>query len=242
MTIRLKKKSGVALILLFLVIASSMAYSAANVANTKHNLSYLATITAGNMNRYFTQYNEVCVYCHTPHNANSDTSAPLWNRNMPTGSYNMYTSSTMDSTMDSSPAGVSLACLSCHDGTIAVDSIINPPNSGWTSSPFHASMMQGGGCALCHDGGLSSDHTQAYLIEESGGTSLSNDHPISMTYPTPAQDPDFFASADVVAAGLRLYSGKVECPTCHEPHDNAYVPFLRKSNADSALCFTCHDK
>lgn len=36
----------------------------------------------------------------------------------------------------------------------------------------------------------------------------------------------------------------VECATCHEPHNGGFAgsPFLRVSNAASALCTTCHNK
>ena len=43
--------------------------------------------------------------------------------------YTPYSSTTMDTSVGQ-PDGISLACLSCHDGTIAVDSIANAPGSG----------------------------------------------------------------------------------------------------------------
>ncbi|MBI3593131.1 MAG: hypothetical protein HY099_06610 [Nitrospirae bacterium] len=39
-----------------------------------------------------------------------------------------------------------------------------------------------------------------------------------------------------------MFSGRVECPSCHDPHDPSRNTFLRKSNAGSALCLTCHIK
>jgi hypothetical protein len=59
--------------------------------------------------------------------------APLWNRNIPlSSSYTPYGSPNFDASgIDpGKPKGVSLACLSCHDGTIAVDALINAPGSG----------------------------------------------------------------------------------------------------------------
>lgn len=35
---------------------------------------------------------------------------------------------------------------------------------------------------------------------------------------------------------------RVECATCHEPHNTANGTFLRIANAASALCTTCHNK
>jgi predicted CXXCH cytochrome family protein len=81
------------------------------------------------------------------------------------------------------------------------------------------------------------------------GTDLSNDHPISMPYPTPAQDPAFKVPTDAQKGWggaspneVKLYAGWVECGSCHNVHSNDFAPFLRKSNAASALCTTCHAK
>ncbi|MEK6543707.1 MAG: cytochrome c3 family protein, partial [Elusimicrobiota bacterium] len=35
---------------------------------------------------------------------------------------------------------------------------------------------------------------------------------------------------------------RVECTSCHDPHDNSFGSFLVKPNADAALCVTCHQK
>ena len=97
-------------------------------------------------------------------------------------------------------------------------------------------------CAVaCHGGDLWSGVSfEAAALS----TDLSDDHPISMPYPTPAQDPDFETAADVVTAGLKLFGGSntVECSSCHNVHDPGYTPFLRKDNAGSALCYACHIK
>jgi predicted CXXCH cytochrome family protein len=76
------------------------------------------------------------------------------------------------------------------------------------------------------------------------GTDLKNDHPISMTYPTVAQDPAFRTPQDIQKgwSDVPLFGGKVECPSCHNVHNPDNVPFLRISNAGSALCYKCHDK
>jgi predicted CXXCH cytochrome family protein len=191
-----------------------------SVVETLHNLSYSAS-----SNRYgagaLRDYGEVCVYCHTPHGG--QTSAPLWNRNFSAASYQMYNqlhSSTIDMTVDPQPTGVSLACLSCHDGTVGLDVIVNVPN-GYTGSPAVGTMMPAGMFNL--------------------GTDLRNDHPVSVTYDNTA-DTKFKSTATVAAAGLQLYSGKVQCGSCHDPHTAANRPFLRISNSGSSLCLSCHIK
>jgi predicted CXXCH cytochrome family protein len=193
-----------------------------SVVGTLHNLSY-----AGASNKYgansLRDYGEVCVYCHTPHGGGTQN-APLWNRSFSAATYQMYDnrySSTIDMTVDPSPTGVSMACLSCHDGTIGLDVITNPPN-GYTGGPAIGTTLPGGGFTLL-------------------GTDLRNDHPVSITYDNTA-DTKFNPAASVTAAGLVLYSGKVQCGTCHNPHTAQNRPFLRLSNSGSSLCLTCHIK
>lgn len=159
----------------------------------------------------------ICVVCHATHNGNLVNNAPLWNHDTSTGPWTMYTSPTIDGTIDATPSGVSLLCLSCHDGTVAVDSF-----GGATGTTFL---------------------TGAELV----GTDLANDHPISITY---AGDGDLAAStaASGVTGGTTidadmLFAGKVECASCHDVHNEFGVALLlKKSNANSSLCLTCHTK
>lgn len=162
--------------------------------------------------------NEICNVCHAPHAGNLVNNAPLWSHDVSTASWTMYSNpATIDGTIDATPGGVSLLCLSCHDGTVAVDSF-----GGATGTTFV---------------------TGNELI----GTDLSNDHPISITY---AGDADLAAATapSGVAGGTTidadmLFVGKVECASCHDVH-NAYNinMLLKKSNANSGLCLTCHTK
>ncbi|RME59327.1 MAG: hypothetical protein D6790_10780 [Caldilineae bacterium] len=202
-----------------------------NVVDTKHNLSVSSggtDPTGGNL----VDYGEVCVYCHTPHGG--QTSAPLWNRNFSSATYSMYDanhSSTIDMTVDSQPTGISMACLSCHDGTIGLDVIINAPNSYSGSIPPTVD-------------GVNTMPPGNTLLD----TDLRNDHPISVAY-DPSKDTAFNTAASVKAAGLKLYVDesapgveKVQCASCHNPHNNTYAPLLRIDNSASNLCLTCHIK
>lgn len=203
-----------------------------DVASTKHNLS--ATSGGGAPSgATIVDYGEICVYCHTPHGGQID--APLWNRQFSTATYQMYTSSTIDMTADGSPTGVSQACLSCHDGTIGLDVVINPPNTWGPASSVPPTNTAPGGNVMPS----SSDA----LLD----TDLRNDHPISIVY-DPVQDPAFNPQTNVEAAGLRFFQDpsspgdKVQCASCHNPHDDTNTPFLRMANSSSALCTTCHIK
>jgi len=114
-------------------------FSATNIGSieqTRHNLtlSYNDNETAkALMNGARNNYGEVCVYCHTPHGANTQINAPLWNRTINNASnYSIYDTPTTLGLEDrlNLPGPSSLTCLSCHDGTIAIDSVLNMPGSG----------------------------------------------------------------------------------------------------------------
>ena len=85
---------------------------------------------------------ETCVFCHTPHRSSTDaangSNTALWNRRVPLGAaygFKLY-SSTSTSFVSQNPTGLSLMCLSCHDGmtSIAVGAagttLLNTPGTG----------------------------------------------------------------------------------------------------------------
>ena len=99
------------------------ATNSATIAGGPHDLS-----TGSALNTTDTTIDgQTCIFCHVPHGGS--TNQPLWNRSNPTGgSYQVYTSSTMKvaaPTGSTVATGISGACLSCHDGTIAVDVLTN---------------------------------------------------------------------------------------------------------------------
>jgi hypothetical protein len=164
------------------------------------------------------------------------------------------------------PDGISLACLSCHDGTVAVDAVLHQPKAREViDTGVHYKMNDGrsspGGdaCGKCHNrslgayGGLNGAHdaTIRYLSQD-----LSNDHPISIVFPTYDLDQGFYQPTIPTKEGgrqfpngVRTFAGdKVQCASCHNPHDpdeedtEGRAPFLRTANDYSALCMTCHQK
>ncbi len=164
---------------------------------------------------------EICVVCHTPHVQDyTGAPEPLWNHEVTTATFTLYSSTTLDATVGQ-PDGYSKLCLSCHDGTVAVD------NFGGNT---------GGGEFVTGD----------HLI----GTDLTNDHPVSFTYDaTLATDDGGLFDPTTTSSGLggsinddMLFGGKLQCASCHNPHDDTNAAFLVKSNSGSALCLTCHNK
>jgi len=260
-TIRIINKNSVLLLAFCCLFAASVAYSG-SIVNSRHDLHYAVSTYTFSGDMRLTDYGEVCVYCHTPHGANSGIDVPLWNRNIPTQPYTLYNSTTMDNP-PTSVSGISLGCLSCHDGTIATDEIINAPGSGTNTYDLGGTQYYYGvpetqqhykmdrydyydtqRCGICHPGyPTAHDATASYLT-----TDLTDDHPISMDYPLTS---DFNAPPDSQKGwpgdDIKLFAGKVECASCHDVHDPGTVsagtkPFLRISNNGSALCKKCHIK
>ena len=193
-------------------LATASTSSAKSIVDSLHNLSASGPGTVKAVSQ-----DEICIFCHTPHNARPDISY-LWNRHDPAGPYSPYYSSTQKATVGQ-PSGTSRLCLSCHDGTIAPESV----QSSATPMPFTASMS-----------GRSSNL----------GTNLSDDHPVSFTYNSAATLPDsqLVASAALPAA-IRLDSaGQLQCTACHNPHNDQFGKFLVMSNLGAGLCISCHSK
>lgn len=169
---------------------------AAGLTGSKHDLS---TKSYGS--------NEICIFCHTPHGAMASGPGPLWNRAPMSGTYLLYGGGVLTSGHVVNPPGpASMSCLSCHDGTVAIDSY----------------------------GGTTGTHlmTGSALI----GTDLTDDHPIGIAYPTTG------SSYKMPPTAAKIFSGRVECASCHNVHDNTNPPFLRMGNSGSALCLDCHNK
>lgn len=170
---------------------------------------------------------QICLPCHAPHNGTIIDDAPLWNHTVSAATYDLYSSTTLDATL-SQPVGVSKLCLSCHDGTIAVDSY-----TGHTGTIDIGTLGTGSGDI---------------------GTELGNDHPVSFTYDAALAtadgglfDPTTRSSLVSDLGGTidtdMLFANRMECSSCHDVH-NKYTndSLLLIDNAGSALCLTCHDK
>lgn len=164
---------------------------------------------------------QMCKFCHTPHNSiTSVGAAPLWNHTVTTSTYTPYTSPTLTATVGQ-PGSYSKLCLSCHDGTIAIDSF-----QGRTGT---------------------NNITGSALI----GTNLSNDHPVGFTYNTALstadgglRNPSSYTVATLggTIQAKMLFADQLECASCHNVHDPQYGNFLKMANTGSALCLACHNK
>jgi len=106
-------------------------------------------------------------------------------------------------------------CLRCHDGTVAPSNISSAQRTEFVNQTRSARFAPAHG---------------------------SSNHPVGIKYPQ--LDRGFRPANSVTGKGtVRLPNGKVECISCHDPHNGAgQRHFLVTSNAGSALCLTCHRK
>ncbi len=204
--------------------------TAGNIAGSPHDFR-----DGGSGSTGWVTTDEICVVCHAPHDnpMGDGTSGLLWNRSFATTTtFTVYSNTDTMSSDPGQPAGVSKLCLSCHDGTVAIDQF--------------GAKTSGVNFLTSSDG--------AYV-----GTDLSNDHPISFDYPTTnatTGDPEMYVKTTAVPAAwggsgtpsideAMLINGKVECASCHDVHNTnavATTNLLLVSNTGSALCLTCHNK
>ena len=249
----------------------------AGIEKTRHNMSSGAPGVAGNTSALYSAVgsgtDEICIFCHTPHMGSvvKGDVLPLWNHRMSSSAvaYTMYKSASFngadsygtnmavglalpalpldDNQLVTGNMAVTNLCLSCHDGTQAVNAMLNTPNR------LGANPVMIGGVAKF--GGKAIDPTSnAYL-----GTDLQNDHPVNFTYSVSStvSDETLWAptgtasvsptSGTASAERVRLFNGTVQCATCHNPHQDyvtspEFTPFLRVTISGSKLCLTCHNK
>ncbi len=193
-----------------LILALSPVVVLSRVKDTPHKLTGTNGIAVPNA--------EICRPCHTPHNASTEVGY-IWNHQLSTATWTLHE--------DADPASVnssaSRLCLSCHDGTVAIDSY-----GGLTGTVFMGTVSP----------------------RKNLGTNLTNTHPIGVLYPTSTRynQPDAVTGNIVdpvetpAGQSAHLEDGRVQCTSCHYAHGSraAYGMFLRVDNTGSALCMTCH--
>lgn len=206
-----------------LVLTLSVGTAWGGIATTKHNLS-----AAGPGVYRATSEQQICVFCHTPHNSNP--AAPLWNHAQSGETYTPYSSQTLVA-IPGQPTGASRLCLSCHDGTVALGSVHDLPFGSGTGT----GVVPGLEMPITGAAALTSD--------------LSDDHPVSFVYDEALASQNLeLVSPSTLNGGIKPdHNNEMQCTSCHEPHSDTYSRFLRADYTDAAgygspLCRTCHDK
>jgi len=237
-----------------------------NVSQTRHNLSSSSPTrqtTSGNTATTEAVVSgatgDICVFCHTPHAAQTTgQERPLWNRKLPgaadtattyTASYTAYSSGSLNAVPDVTIANLAdpaKLCLSCHDGLISIGAVSNAPASGMgsgitmtipgaTAPPVAGSMPLGRGATTAEHG-----------FTRRLGTDLRNDHPIAFTYndalATPAtgdtelRKPSTSASPTLIAAKA-VGSGRPDFMLTPVTSGGYTAP----DGGNRVSCSTCHD-
>jgi hypothetical protein len=206
--------------------SGALAQESSSVMDTVHNLS----VTGPGEIRSLTE-TRVCRFCHVPHNAQSPIA--LWGRPLSRAEYvTPYLRTGPDAGRTApQPDGSSRLCLSCHDGTVALAGNARNDNLRMTGGAY----LQPG---------------QRGFI----GTDLSGSHPISFVVPDGAVvDPDHASDMSIRPLGGLLNNpvvrldpdGKMQCTTCHDPHDDRYyqenqVPRFWVASTVQEVCTACH--
>jgi hypothetical protein len=227
----MKKLIILTLTVLMTVSIASFAVAAGNGAgllNSPHDFSATIPALGG----------EICRICHSPHDhhvaGQNYLNGLLWNKTQTTATYTMYdqaawpTYSSLDGTVSAQPDGTAKLCLSCHDGTVAVDSFENHAPAGFTL-PQYAEIPG---------------------FADGANRDLRGTHPISITYEAALDGwlkPDTAPMGGSGTIADVLDNNKVQCASCHDVHDApiesvAGTPLLRVTNAGSAICLACHIK
>ncbi len=193
--------------------ATTMAQDMSKIVNTSHNMTNLDVWGV------VIPEDRICLPCHVSHNARTDDNGQamvLWNHAITDQTFEMYT--TAAGNQGRQPEGSSKMCLSCHDGATAIDDF-------------------GGNTDFFSNVKIPADSLSNL------GTDLRDDHPIGVEYPPPDltgyNDKSTFTGAKLITInGV----DRVECTSCHDPHDDSLGMFLRQTMAGSALCLECHNK
>ena len=160
---------------------------------------------------------QICIPCHAPHKGTVVPGAPLWNHKTTVATYDLYSSPTFNgSSTITQPTGVSKLCLSCHDGTVAIDAF----------GTVNGTTMIGVSKVI------------------PGLVGLKNDHPVSFVYDAALASADG-GLVNPTTGDLAQWvpQGRFECSSCHDVHNkNGITKLLRMANNGSALCLKCHTK
>lgn len=140
-------------------------------------------------------------------------------------------------------------CVFCHvphGGLPATGSAVYEPYNSTTlvstppGQPNGATRL----CLSCHDGTIALGDRFPGMVALEGpsnlGTDLRRTHPVSFV---PAPSPELRTPPQGDAVKLDA-QGRLQCTSCHDPHQDMIDPvqgkFLAKSNAYSTLCTSCH--
>jgi hypothetical protein len=197
----------------------------------------------------------VCSACHQAHHTDPNQIAPLWAHATSTANFTPYSSPTLNAAVGT-PSGVSLACLSCHDGTVAINQNISGTIAGGTAEYIDESAQIGPNLHTTHPISFTYDTAlaQADTGLEDPSVYKIGDPKTGLTISTAPVPPSWSGTSltgKTIEEAL-LVGGKMECSSCHDVHkQEGSAPssgiLIRISGSDSTsrgslICRTCHIK
>jgi hypothetical protein len=226
------------------ITASASMALAGSAAKTGVNGSMHDINVAGGGTYKGDQFQRVCAFCHTPHNAlpSGLAPAPLWNHAQSTV--------TLDPYVWASPANAGIAfnadpligpsrlCMGCHDGITAVDSHGSAGSFNGGKTPMTSSYTDALGntakryitdltvthpigfkyqdalTARANDGNQLQPTTAGYIVDATTLVSGAT----SFDTNSPAARTALGATTKTI--GDTLYSGYLTCASCHDVHNS----------------------
>jgi hypothetical protein len=186
--------------------------------------------------------NSVCSECHSIHHNQDASKGPLWvhkaSATVTYTTYNLAGSETYDALGITAPSlgGTTIACLSCHDGTVGVNEQTKIGLNGLSSTTD--SYGKGTNAFALNSG-------TGRLITI-GGNDLTHTHPIGISYTeaaTKVQTVSGVNQFQSLTTGVYpknrlkgLNGDRIECSTCHDIHNVVSIP------KGTAKCIACHIK
>ena len=218
------KKTLVTVVAVGAVVAMAGAASAV-ITGSKHDFNFsIAGYTGILTGLGYTYNNQICTPCHAPHGNINAAGTLLWNHAASTvAAFTPYDSPSMDAAPPGAASVATMQCMSCHDGSTALDSFAG--NVGGTFIGAGALVGAGGNFAQDHPIGI------PYTFPES--TAGLND-PATTAY----------GAAGLFIANYLEGGTNVECWSCHDVHNQgtAVAKLLVEDNFNSTMCLKCHIK
>jgi hypothetical protein len=171
------KRWTIVVVAALLAVPAAAGAQTVGIRNSAHDLSNSSAATLKNTDA---DHNQICIYCHTPHKAQS--TALLWNHTQTAQASFNWGNDLDGAAMSKSSAGTNLPttlrsaskrCLGCHDGTVAIGDMSNIGGG-------FAGVMDGFENITGHTDGSGKLINAGYLI--GGGGNLGGNHPISIPY------------------------------------------------------------
>ncbi len=183
----------------------------------------------------------MCSFCHTPQGQRNDQ--PRWASRQEASGYQSFDTRRADGGIEIL-GGASVACLSCHDGTQATDSVANMPfmpdtgdglMAGWPADRDHpVGIVYSGFRPQGDPGPIRNNRLQRDVIGGQVRWWLDLE-----AAPNGVRDKtDVILYTRGTGAGAKPF---IECASCHDPHANPREKFLRAPKANSNLCQACHN-